>query len=59
MTEKRTAGVTPVEELAKKAGVSKVTIYKYANRLGRVPTFDELQAMRRPTGRPRKFDEVK
>lgn len=42
-----------VEELAKATGKSKVTIYKVARRLGRLPTVEEV--LNRKVGRPRKY----
>lgn len=42
-----------IEELAKETGKSRVTIYKVAKRLGRIPTIEEI--MNRQTGRPKKY----
>lgn len=42
-----------VDELAKATGKSKVTIYKVARKLGRLPTVDEV--LNRKVGRPRKY----
>lgn len=42
-----------IDELVEKTGKSKVTVYKVAKRLGRIPTVEEV--MNRPVGRPRKY----
>ena len=42
-----------IEELVEITGKSKVTFYKVARRLGRVPTVEEI--MNRPVGRPKKY----
>ena len=42
-----------VDELVKITGKSKVTVYKVARRLGRIPTVEEV--MNRPVGRPKKY----
>ena len=42
-----------VDELVKETGKSRVTIYKVAKRLGRLPSVEEI--MNRPVGRPRKY----
>ena len=42
-----------IDELAEKTGKSKVTIYKVARRLGRIPTIEEV--MNRQNGRPKKY----
>lgn len=41
------------KELAQVCGRSKVTIYKLAKRLGRLPTIDEV--LNRKCGRPQKY----
>ena len=43
-----------VAELAKITGKSKATVYKYAKRLGRLPTVEELTAPPK-MGRPPKY----
>lgn len=43
-----------IEELAKKTNRSRVTIYRVAKRLGRIPTENEV--LNRKVGRPRKYD---
>lgn len=42
-----------VAELIQKTGRSKSVIYKLAQRLGRLPTADEV--LNRPNGRPKKY----
>lgn len=42
-----------IDELVKKTGKSKVTIYKVARKLGRIPTEEEV--LNRSVGRPRKY----
>ena len=46
--------LTP-SEVAKAAGVSLVTVYKHAKRLGRLPTVDEIKEASKRNGRPRKI----
>lgn len=46
---------TAVKVLATEAGVSVATVYNYANRLGRLPTVEELKAGVK-IGRPRKYE---
>jgi hypothetical protein len=43
-----------IDELVENTGKSKVTIYKVARRLGRIPTIEEV--MNRKAGRPRKYN---
>ena len=42
-----------IQELAEITGRSRVTIYKVARRLGRIPTIEEV--LNRKNGRPRKY----
>ena len=42
-----------IDELAEITGRSRVTIYKVARRLGRIPTIEEV--LNRKNGRPRKY----
>ena len=42
-----------IDELVKITGRSRVTIYKVARRLGRIPTIEEV--LNRKNGRPRKY----
>jgi len=46
-----------VKELAKKAGVSRGTVYTRIKELNRLPTLDELK--KRDSGRPAKNWEIK
>jgi predicted transcriptional regulator len=43
-----------VQELMKKTGRSKATIYNIAKKLGRLPTVEEI-LNQPPVGRPRKY----
>lgn len=43
-----------VEELAKETGRSKTIIYRYINKLGRIPTKEEVLSAKR--GRPSKLN---
>ena len=47
--------LSPIEELIKKTGRSKTTIYRYAQKLGRLPTVEELNKQKK-SGRPRKYE---
>lgn len=42
-----------IDELAEITGRSRVTIYKVARRLGRIPTIEEV--LNRKNGRPKKY----
>lgn len=42
-----------IDELAEVTGRSRVTIYKVARRLGRIPTIEEV--LNRKNGRPKKY----
>lgn len=50
-TEKKSMTVA---ELARLSGKATATVYKYAKRLGRLPTLEELAAPPK-MGRPRKY----
>lgn len=55
LVNERTGGeIMTIEELAKKTNRSRVTIYRVAKRLGRIPTENEV--LNRKVGRPRKYD---
>ena len=43
-----------VDELVEATGRSRVTIYKVARKLGRMPSVEEI--LNRKNGRPRKYD---
>lgn len=43
-----------VDELVEATGRSRVTIYKVAHKLGRMPSVEEV--LNRKNGRPRKYD---
>ena len=49
----RKEGIMTIQELSKETGRSRVTIYKVAKKLGRLPTKEEV--LNRKNGRPRKY----
>ncbi len=54
LPENEVSTKTP-NELAFESGKSLATVYKLAKVYGRLPTVEELQSERKPSGRPRKY----
>ena len=44
-----------VQELAEKANVTDRRVYQIAQKLGRLPTVDEIEARKGKRGRPKKY----
>lgn len=45
-----------VKELAKKANVTERRVYQIAQKLGRLPTVEEINERKGKRGRPRKYE---